>query len=94
MVTMVIEHELADWALWKPVFDEHAAVRKQHGCVREELLRGAGGENRIMNVMRWPDRAAAEAFLTDPSLADAFGRAGVVGEPRVSFWDTVETTEF
>jgi hypothetical protein len=44
--------------------------------------------------MRWPDRAAAESFLADPSLAEAFGRAGVTGQPRVTFWDSVEITEF
>jgi quinol monooxygenase YgiN len=93
MVTLVIEHGLRDWGAWKRVFDEHAASRKQHGCVREELLRAEGDEHTIMNVMRWPDRAAAEGFLADPSLAEAFGRAGVVGAPRVTLWETVETNE-
>jgi hypothetical protein len=47
-----------------------------------------------MNVMRWPDRVVAESFLADPSLAEAFVRAGVTGRPRVTFWDSFETTEF
>jgi hypothetical protein len=47
-----------------------------------------------MNVMRWSDRASAESFLADPSLTEAFGRAGVTGQPRFTFWETVETTEF
>ena len=94
MVTVVIEHGMQEWGAWKRVFDEHAASRKEHGCVREELFRGLGDELTIMNVMRWPDRASAEAFLADPSLAEAFGRAGVVGVPRITFWDSVETTEF
>ena len=94
MVTVVIEHGLQDWGAWKAVFDEHAASRKAHGCIREELFRAAGDEHTIMNVMRWPDRAAADAFRSDPSLADAFGRAGVTGTPRVTFWESVETSEF
>jgi quinol monooxygenase YgiN len=94
MVTVVIEHGLKDWGAWKRVFDEHAASRKQYGCIREELLRAHGDEHTIMNVTRWPDRASAESFLTDPSLADAFGRAGVTGAPRFTFWETVETSEF
>ncbi len=94
MVTVVIEHGLEDWAAWKRVFDEHGASRKAHGCVREELFRADGPELTIMNVMRWPDRPSAEAFLADPSLAEAFGRAGVVGVPRFTFWSSVETTEF
>jgi hypothetical protein len=26
-------------------------------------------------------------------LSEAFGRAGVVGEPRASFWSSIEATE-
>ena len=94
MVTLVIEHGIKDWGEWKRVFDEHATSRKEHGCVREELFRAHGDDHTMMNVMRWPDRASAESFLADPSLAEAFGRAGVTGEPRVTFWESVETTEF
>lgn len=92
MVTLVIEHGISDWDLWKPVFDEHAAVRVQHGCIREELFRSPDGKT-IHNVMQWPDRASAEAFLADPSLPEAFARAGVVGEPHASFWESVERNE-
>ena len=94
MVTLVIEHGVHEWAAWKRVFDEHAVARKAHGCIREELFRAHGDDHTIMNVMRWPDRASAESFLADPSLADAFARAGVTGEPRFGFWETAETTEF
>ena len=94
MVTLVIEHGVQDWAPWKRVFDEHAAARKEHGCISEELFQAHGDDHTVMNVMRWPDRAAAESFLADPSLGEAFARAGVTGEPRLRFWETVETTEF
>src|SRR5215472_9755112 len=92
MVTLVIEHGLQEWGAWKAVFDEHGAARKEHGCITEELFRAEGDEHTIMNVMRWPDRASAESFLADPSLAEAMARAGVTGEPRFTFWETVETT--
>ncbi|HVT75660.1 MAG TPA: hypothetical protein VHD87_01420 [Acidimicrobiales bacterium] len=92
MVTLMIEHGIADWDVWKPVFDEHAAVRVQHGCIREELFLSPDGTT-IRNVMRWPDQESAEAFLADPSLGEAFARAGVVGEPRATFWSSVESNE-
>lgn len=63
---------MKDWGAWKHVFDQHAASRKQHGCVREELFQAQGDDHTMMNVMRWPDRASAEAFLADPSLGVAF----------------------
>lgn len=94
MVTMVIEHGVADWAAWKRVFDEHGASRKQHGCTSEELFQANEDAHTIMNVMRWPDRRSADSFLADPSLSEALARAGVTGHPRVTFWETVESTEF
>jgi quinol monooxygenase YgiN len=94
MVTVVIEHGLTEWGAWKRVFDEHATSRKEHGCIREELFRSAGDEHTIMNVMRWPDRRSADSFLADPSLPEAMARAGVTGTPRITFWETAETTEF
>jgi len=93
MITVVIEHGIKEYGPWKRVFDEHARSRKEHGCVGEELFRSPDG-GVIMNVMRWPDRASAEGFMADPSLGEALARAGVTSEPRVGFWDSVETTEF
>jgi quinol monooxygenase YgiN len=96
MVTLVIEHGLEEWEPWKPVFDDHGSSRQRHGCVSEELFRSEadGRRTTIMNVMRWPDRASAEPFLNDPSLHEAFARAGVRGEPRFSLWESVEHNEF
>lgn len=36
------------------------------------------------------DRSQAEAFLADPSLHAAMGRAGVEGVPEITFWEAAE----
>jgi quinol monooxygenase YgiN len=94
MVTLVIEHGTENYDAWKRVFDEHGVSRKEHGCISEELFRSDDDPLLIMNVMRWPSRAAADSFLADPSLGEAMHRAGVTGQPRITFWDTAQTTEF
>ncbi len=93
MVTLVIEHAVAEYGAWKQVFDEHATSRKEHGCTSEELFRSPDDPCLLMNVMRYPSLAAAQGFLADPSLREAMGRAGVVGEPRITFWETVQVAE-
>lgn len=94
MTTLVITHAVADYDAWKQIFDEHAASRRLHGCASEELFRAPATPGTVMNVMRYPSLEAAQGFLADPSLRAAMGRAGVVGEPRIEFWDTIQTVEF
>jgi|1186.fasta_scaffold1021458_2 quinol monooxygenase YgiN len=91
--TLVITHEVADYDAWHRVFTEHATVRKEHGCSSEELFRNPKHPNEVMNVMRFPGRENVEAFLADPSLQEAMGRAGVVGTPRIEFWESVQQVE-
>jgi len=92
--TLAVTHSVIDYDTWHAVFTEHATVRKEHGCVSEELFVDPSAPEKVMNVMRFPTRAAAEDFLADPSLPDAMSRAGVLGEPRIEIWTTVQTVEF
>ncbi|HEU5004313.1 MAG TPA: antibiotic biosynthesis monooxygenase [Actinomycetota bacterium] len=94
MTTLVITHAVADYDAWKHVFDEHAASRKEHGCAAEELFRDPDQPGTVMNLMRYPSLEAAQAFLADPSLREAMGRAGVVGQPRIEFWDSIQAVDF
>ena len=92
--TLVITHEVADYDPWYRVFTEHATVRKEHGCLSEELFRNPKSPNEIMNVMRFPSAEDVEAFLADPSLPEAMSRAGVVGAPRIELWGSVQQVQF
>lgn len=84
MIVMV-EHTCNDFAAWRPVFDEHADVRTAHGCTSEQVYQNADDPNRVMIVMEWPSREAAEGFMADSSLADAMQRGGVLAPPTVTF---------
>lgn len=91
--TLAITHTVADYDAWYSVFTEHAATRKAHGCFAEELFADPANPKNVMNVMRFPSRADVDAFLADPSLREAMGRAGVVGSPRIEFWTTLQTVD-
>src|SRR2546423_11185560 len=56
MTTLVITHAVSEYDAWKQVFDEHAASRREHGCLSEELFRSPDSAGTIMNVMRYPNR--------------------------------------
>ncbi|HUQ63866.1 MAG TPA: hypothetical protein VM121_08935 [Acidimicrobiales bacterium] len=80
----------ADFDSWKSVFDEHAASRKAHGAVGHRVLRRSDEFNTVMVLTEFGDRSQAEAFLADPSLRAAMGRAGVEGVPEITFWEVAE----
>ena len=91
---LIVQHRVRDYDAWKPVFDEHEEVRRQHGAVGHELYRSIDDRNQVMVVNHFPSREQAEAFASDPSLREAMERGGVVSEPHITWADAVETVDY
>ncbi len=91
---MCVQHRVADFDSWKSVFDEQGDSRKAHGAVGHRVLRREDGPNAVMVLTEFPDRSQAEAYVADPSLGAAMGRAGVEGAPEIGFWDDVEQVAY
>jgi quinol monooxygenase YgiN len=94
MTVLVVQHRVRDFDAWKPVFDEHESVRREHGAQRHWLYRTADDPNDVVVAVEFPSQADGRAFLEDPSLREAMERAGVVGEPHIHFREPVETVEY
>ena len=90
MVTLVVHHRVRDYDAWKLVFDEHEPVRRSHGEIEHRVYRDLHDRNRVIVHNDFPSEDAARGFTEDPSLKEAMERAGVEGEPGISF---VERTE-
>jgi heme-degrading monooxygenase HmoA len=89
-VTLVVHHRVADYDAWKVVFDAHESVRRSHGETEHRVYRDIHDPNRVIVHNDFPSEDAARGFTEDPSLHDAMARAGVQGEPGISF---IEHTE-
>ena len=89
-----VAHRVADFESWKPVFDDHGASRKAHGAVGHRVLRSSDDSNSVIVLTEFGDRSQAEAFLADPSLHAAMGRAGVEGVPEITFWEVAEEVDY
>ena len=87
---LAFRHTVADFPAWKRGFDEHGAVRKEHGATGHTLLVSSEDPNTVLVLNRFPDRASIDAFVNDPSLAEAMERAGVVSQPEIAVWDEDE----
>jgi quinol monooxygenase YgiN len=91
---LVVHHRVADFGAWKPVFDDHETVRRQHGETEHRLFQDPLEPNRIVVHNDFPSRDAAQGFMADPSLPEAMERAGVVGEPGIGLARLGERKEY
>jgi len=94
MVAVIVRHQVKDYDAWKPVFDEHAQVRRQHGAAGHQLYRVSDDPNQLVIVTLFEDAAGARAFAADPSLPEAMQRGGVEGAPDIAFAEHVEAVDY
>jgi quinol monooxygenase YgiN len=94
MVTLVVFHHVADYEVWKTVFDEHENVRRGHGQLEHRVFRSVDNPNRVVVHNDFATEEAARSFMTDPSLAAAMERAGVTDEPWLGLIERVEQKRY
>ncbi len=94
MASMFIKHRVADYARWKPAFDEHEAMRIESGTVGHSLHRDADDPNVIIIAFRVNDLSRAKEFAASDELRSAMERAGVQGPPEIWFADDIEEKRY
>ncbi len=94
MAKVIVQHHVADYDRWLPVFTEHEAVRRRHGATGHSINRDPGDPNAIVVVNDFASVDGARAFMADPSLPEVMGRAGVDSEPRVWLLDEAEARQY
>jgi quinol monooxygenase YgiN len=94
MVTLVVFHHVADYDVWKTVFDGHENVRRGHGQLEHRVFRSVDDPNRVVVHNDFADEDAARALMADPSLAAAMERAGVTDEPWLGVIERVEQKRY
>ncbi|MBI2708813.1 MAG: cyclase [Actinobacteria bacterium] len=87
MATVAVRHRVSDFDAWKIVYDEHGTNRAQHGCTGDQVLRDESDPNEVLVLTHWPSLKNAHEFADDPSLREAMDRGGIVGAPRIEFYE-------
>jgi quinol monooxygenase YgiN len=77
MPHVLIIHEVADYAAWKIIFDQAAAIRKTAGEISYQLLRYDTDANNIVHFSAWTSLDAARQFFESPELVAIREKAGV-----------------
>ena len=89
-VRLIVQHHVKDYEQWKPIFDEHEKVRRQHGGTGHRLNRSLDDRNTLVIAIEFETAEGARAFAADPSLKEAMDRAGVDSAPNIYLCEQVE----
>lgn len=85
MASMLVQHNVKDFAEWKRVYDSVADLRSSNGELSDHVYRDASDPNKLTVMFKWDSLANAEKYSQSPELKAAMEKAGVEGPPNVSF---------
>jgi len=87
MSTIILSHEVKDFAAWKPIYESDAARRKSAGFT--ELAVGTQSDNPNNVIMIWEGEVdTLNQMLQDPALKEKMQAAGVISEVEVTVINT------
>ena len=81
--TLLVRHEVEDYAAWRSAYGSVDGLRKEHGCTDAEVLVDPGDKHDVYVLHRFPTLEQAQAFAGSAKLREAMGCAGVKDAPRI-----------
>ena len=81
--TLLVRHEVEDFAAWRTAYDSVDALRAEYGCTDAEVLLDPANDHDVYVLHRFPTLEQAQGFAGSSELREAMGRAGVKGAPRI-----------
>jgi quinol monooxygenase YgiN len=85
MASMLVQHQVKDFAAWKRAYDSMADLRKSSGELADQIYRDEGNPNSLTLVFKWDSLANAQKYASSPDLKAAMEKAGVEGPPQIHF---------
>ena len=87
--TLLVRHNVNDFAAWRVVYDELEPLREQYGCVAKRVMQLPDDSNDVLVTHDFPSVEQAHGFADDPQLRAGMQRAGVAGAPRIEIFAVV-----
>lgn len=89
MASMLVQHQVKDFAEWKNVYDSVADLRAANGELSDMIYRDARDPNKLTIMFKWDSLANAQKYANSPELKAAMEKAGVEGPPNISFLNEI-----
>ena len=83
--TMIVHHQVADYAKWRVAYDADEPGRTAGGLVNCRVQRSLDNANDVVVTCNMTDIAKARAFASSKKLMDTMTKAGVMGKPQILF---------
>jgi hypothetical protein len=83
MPAFLIRHKIADFAVWKPIFDEQSGFRAANGSLGGRIFRNHADPEEVLILLEWDAQERAELFALSADLNEALVRAGVIDHPDI-----------
>ena len=77
MVTLLIHHRVADYDVWRPIYDRVTAGPMGERVRSHRLLRGLDDSNLVVVIETYDSREDAEWSINHPDLPAALAEGGV-----------------
>lgn len=85
MASMLVQHKVKDFNEWKKVYDSVFDLRKSNGELSDSIYRDASDPNSLTIMFKWDSLENAQKYAQSPELKEAMQKAGVDGQPKISF---------
>ena len=85
MASMLVQHNVKDFAEWKRVYDSVADLRSSNGELSDKIYRDASDPNKLTVMFKWDSLENAQKYSQSPELKAAMEQAGVEGPPNIYF---------
>lgn len=89
MVTVILQHEVKDFAEWKKIFDADEPNRANAGVKLTGLYKSIKNPNDVTMIFEAPDAEIFDVMMRDPERQKAIEEAGVISEPAASILNRV-----
>lgn len=89
MQHVLIIHEVADYSVWKKIFDAAAAIRREAGERSYQVLKCNNDANKIVHFSVWTSIEDAKRFFESARLVKIRAEAGVKA-PEFIYLEEIE----
>ena len=93
MAYVLLQHKVASYEEFKPIYDADVAHRQRRGSKGARLFRTADDPTALFMLFEWDDQGKARNFADGYELQEAMKWASVVGEWKIDVLEEIEESD-